>query len=65
MDWIDFLKVMAAEEYAARDRYHWAAQNAENPQLQAVFVKLRDEEEFHAEFLEAERAKLEKLLETE
>jgi len=65
MDWIDFLKVMATEEYAASARYHWAAQNAENPQLRTVFAKLRDEEEFHAQFLEDERVKLEKLLETE
>ena len=65
MNWIDFLKVMAAEEYAARDRYNWAAQNSESPQLRAVFEKLRDEEEFHAQFLEGERLKLEKLLEKE
>jgi rubrerythrin len=62
MDWIDFLRVMAAEEHAARARYDWAAQNADRPQLRAVFEKLRDEEEFHAQFLEGERLKLEKLL---
>ena len=65
MDWIDFLKVMAVEEHAAMARYNWAAQNTENPKLRAVFEKLRDEEEFHAEFLDAERVKLEELLETE
>jgi len=63
MDWIDFWKVMATEEHAARDRYDWAAQNAESSQLRAVFEKLRDEEEFHAQFLEDEWLKLEKLLE--
>ena len=63
MDWIDFLKVMAAEELAAMARYNWAAENAESRQLRAVFEKLRDEEEFHAQFLEDEWLKLEKVLE--
>ena len=63
MDWIDFLKVMAAEELAAMARYNWAAENAESRQLRAVFEKLRDEEEFHTQFLEDEWLKLEKVLE--
>ena len=62
MDWVSFLQVMAAEEEAARARYDWAAQNVEKPKLRAVFEKLRDEEEVHAQFLEGERLKLEKLL---
>ncbi|MBC8447707.1 MAG: hypothetical protein H8D78_08160 [Chloroflexi bacterium] len=62
MDWINFLKVMAMEEHAAKARYGWAAQMAETPQLRIVFEKLRDEEAFHAQFLDGERAKLEKLL---
>jgi hypothetical protein len=65
MNWINFLKVMAMEEHAAMARYDWAAQSADSPQLRAVFEKLRDEEEFHAQFLEGERLKLEKVLEKE
>jgi len=62
MNWISFLKAMAMEEHAARARYDWAAEMADSPQLRAVFEKLRDEEEFHAQFLEGERLKLEKLV---
>lgn len=62
MDWVNFLKVMVMEEQAARAKYNWAARMAETPQLRAIFEKLRDEEEFHAQFLEGERAKLEKIL---
>jgi hypothetical protein len=62
MDWTEFLRVMAAEKHAAGARYNWAAQNADTVQLRTVFEKLRDEEEFHAQFLEGERLKLEKLL---
>jgi rubrerythrin len=62
MDWINFMKAMAMEEHAARARYNWAAEMADSPQLRAVFEKLRDEEAFHAQFLEGEQLKLEKLL---
>jgi len=62
MNWINFLKVMAMEEHAAMARYDWAAQNVDSAQLRAVFERLRDEEEFHAQFLEGEGLKLEKLL---
>ncbi len=50
------------KEQAAEARYDWAASMAETPQLRAVFEKLRDEEQFHAQFLEGERLKLEKAL---
>lgn len=59
MNWISFMKAMALEEHAARARYNWAAETADSPKLRAVFEKLRDEEEFHAQFLEGEQRKLE------
>ena len=62
MDWLNFLKVMAIEERAARDKYQLAFDLADDPATRAVFERLRDEEAFHADFLEGEYAKLEKAL---
>jgi len=62
MDWLNFLKVMAIEERAARDKYQLAANLADDPNIKAVFERLRDEEAFHADFLEGEYARLEKAL---
>ncbi len=62
MDWLNFLKVMIIEEQAARDKYQLAMDLAEDPNIKAIFEKLRDEEAFHANFLEGEYARLEKLL---
>jgi rubrerythrin len=64
MDWLSFLKIMAMEEHAARAKYQLAMDLAEDPELRAFFEKLRDEEAFHAEFLEGEYEKLQKKLET-
>lgn len=65
MDWLSFLKIMAMEEHAARAKYQLAVDLAEDEDLKAFFAKLRDEEEFHAHFLEGEYEKLEKKLEEE
>jgi rubrerythrin len=62
MDWLNFLKVMIIEEKAARDKYQLAMDLADDPNVKAIFEKLRDEEAFHANFLEGEYARLEKLL---
>ncbi len=62
MDWLNFLKVMTIEERAARDKYQLAADLADDPNIKAVFERLRDEEDFHADFLEGEYARLEKAL---
>ena len=64
MDWLNFLKVMAIEERAARDKYQVAADLANDPDIKTVFERLRDEEDFHADFLEGEYEKLEKTLST-
>jgi len=52
MDWLGFLKVMLIEEIGARDKYQVAVDLADDPAIRAVFEKLRDEEVFHANFLE-------------
>ena len=62
MDWLSFLKIMAMEEHAARAKYQLAMDLAEDEDLKAFFEKLRDEEAFHAQFLEGEYEKLEKKL---
>ncbi len=62
MDWLNFLKVMTVDEKAAQEKYALAAQLAEQPELKAIFERLRDEEAFHVDFLEAEYAKVEKIL---
>lgn len=65
MDWLSFLKIMAMEEHAARAKYQLAVNLAEDEELKAFFGKLRDEEAFHAQFLEGEYDKLKKKLEAE
>ncbi len=60
MDWLSFLKIMAMEEHAARAKYQLAVDLAEDEHLKAFFARLRDEEEFHAQYLEGEYEKLEK-----
>jgi len=62
MDWLSFLKIMAMEEHAARAKYQLAVDLAEDEDLKAFFARLRDEEAFHAQYLEGEYDKLEKKL---
>jgi rubrerythrin len=66
MDWLSFIKIMAMEEHAARAKYQLAMDLAEDDlELRAFFERLRDEEAFHADFLEGEYEKLKKKLEAE
>jgi len=62
MDWLNFLKIMAIEERAARAKYQLAMDLAEDEDLKGFFARLRDEEAFHAQFLDGEYEKLEKKL---
>ena len=62
MDMIEFLKIMEMEERAAYAKYQWAMDQTEAEELKAIFARLRDEEAVHADYLEYERTKLEKLL---
>lgn len=62
MDWLSFLKIMAMEEHAARAKYQLAMDLTEDQELKGFFERLRDEEAFHAQFLEGEYEKLEKKL---
>lgn len=62
MDLIQFLKIMEMEERAAYAKYQWAMDQTDDEDLKAIFARLRDEEAVHADYLEYERAKLEKLL---
>ena len=62
MDWLSFLKIMAMEEHAAQAKYQLAMDMAEDQDLKQFFAKLRDEEAFHAQFLEGEYEKLQKRL---
>jgi len=61
MDLAQFLKIMEMEERAAYAKYQWAMEQTDDEDLKAVFKRLRDEEGVHADFLQYERAKLEKL----
>lgn len=63
MDWLSFLKIMAMEEHAARAKYQLAVDLAEDKELRAFFERLRDEEAFHAQYLEGEYEKLKKKIE--
>jgi rubrerythrin len=61
MDWLNFLKVMTLDEETAFKKYELAASLATDPQLKAVLERLRDEEEFHAQFLAEQYEIVEKL----
>jgi len=65
MDWLSFLKIMAMEEHAAQAKYQLAMDLAEDEGLKQFFARLRDEEAFHAQYLEGEYEKLEKKLRAE
>jgi rubrerythrin len=62
MDWLSFIKIMMIEEHAARAKYQLALDLAEDEELKVFFARLRDEEAFHAQFLEGQYARLEKQL---
>lgn len=62
MDLIQFLRIMEMEERAAYAKYQWAMDQTDNEDLIAIFRRLRDEEAVHADFLQYERDKMEKLL---
>ena len=64
MDWLSFLKMMEMDEKAAWKKYNMAAELAEDPELKALLVRLRDEEEIHADYLADQYKKLAKILES-
>lgn len=63
MDWLNFLKVMALDEEAAYKKYDLAAQLTDDPRLKQLLERLRDEEQFHTQYLMDEYEKMRKLLE--
>lgn len=63
MDLIQFLKIMEMEERAAYAKYQWALDQTDDERLKEIFERLRDEEAVHADYLEYERSRLEKLIE--
>lgn len=62
MDWLHFLKVMELDEKAAWKKYDLAARVAKDPDLKAALLKLRDEEEVHADFLAEQYKKIHEML---
>ena len=58
MDWLGFLKMMIIEEKGAQEKYQLAMDMAGDPTTRAMFERLRDEEAFHAQFLEGEYDRL-------
>jgi len=53
---------MEVDEKGAWEKYNLAANAAEDPELKAMLLKLRDEEEIHADFLAEQYKKLEKMM---
>jgi rubrerythrin len=60
MDWLSFIKIMMMEEEAAQAKYQLAMDMAEDDDMRSFFARLRDEEEFHGQYLEGEYQKLQK-----
>lgn len=65
MQWKQFFEMMIIAERAARAQYETALKAADDPQLRAVLERLRDEEEFHAEYLQDNWPRLQQTLERE
>jgi rubrerythrin len=62
MDWVEFLRIMEMEERAAYAKYQWAMEQTEDEDLTSILRRLRDEEAVHADYLQYERTRLEKLM---
>ena len=60
-NWDMFFKMMIMEEHGATKKYEMAEGMADSPELKKVFAKLASEEQFHAQILEGELMKLEKI----
>lgn len=60
MDWLTTLKGMIGDEKAAQAKYGHAAEQADAPELKAIFKQLRDEEVVHQRILEGWIDKLQK-----
>lgn len=52
MNWEQFFKMMIIDERAAKAKYEVALAKTDNPELRKVLERLRDEEIFHADYLE-------------
>ncbi|MHB1294186.1 MAG: hypothetical protein ACYC4R_04220 [Anaerolineae bacterium] len=58
MNWEQFFRMMIVDEKGARAKYELALAATTDPDLRAVLERLRDEEVFHAEYLEDNWARL-------
>lgn len=52
MNWEQFFELMTIDEKAARAKYELALCQTADPKLREVLTRLRDEEIFHAEYLQ-------------
>ena len=58
MNWKQFFELMIIDERAAQAKCAKALEVADNPEVRAVIERLRDEEAFHADFLEESWSRL-------
>jgi rubrerythrin len=62
MQWKQFFEMMIIAERAARAQYETALKVATDPEVRAVLERLRDEEEFHADYLQENWSRLAPIL---
>jgi rubrerythrin len=58
VDWEEFFKLMIIDERAAKAKYETALAKVTDAELRAVLERLRDEEAFHADYLQDNWARL-------
>ena len=52
MDWKQFFEIMVIDEQAAKAKYERALSVVSDPEMRRVLERLRDEEQFHIQYLE-------------
>ena len=62
MNWKQFFEIMIIDEEAAKDKYNKALEVTDDAEVREVLERLRDEEQFHIDYLEENWSRLAKKL---
>ena len=58
MNWKQFFEIMIIDEEAAKAKYEKALEVTDDAEVRTVLERLRDEEQFHVDFLEESWSRL-------
>ena len=62
MNWKQFFEIMIIDEEAAKAKYNKALEVTDDAEVREVLERLRDEEQFHIDYLEENWSRLAKKL---